>query len=127
MVEQRRRPGEPGDELEPKIRIGRHSDVVKSEHERSDRAAVHLFMRPIAGVPTDDGGVVAERLRVGRRPTELFRPVRSKPLGVVRVDSTFKGVRQDRVGEATPMPRLSKSQKRVGSAHRLVDCRRHER
>ena len=58
---------------------------------------------------------------------ELLGPVRGKPLGVLRVNLALEGMSQDRVGQATTVPRLSERQHSVGSTHRLVDRGLHER
>ncbi len=126
MIEHRRRPGEPGDELEPQTRFGRDPGVIEGEHERRHRTPVHLFMRPVAAVDAHDVGVIADRLRVCGWSAELLGPVGSESLGVLRVYPALEGVGQDRVGQTTFVPRLSERQQRLGSAHHLVDRALHE-
>jgi hypothetical protein len=125
VVEHRCRPCEPGDELEPQTRIGRDVGVVESKHKGGDGTTVHLFVGPVARVHTHDGGVVADRLRVRGWPAQLLGPVSGKPLGVLGVDASLEWMSQDRVGQATSVPRLGESQQSVGPAHRLVDRELH--
>jgi hypothetical protein len=101
--------------------IGRDVGVVESKHKGGDGATVHLFVGPVAGVHAHDAGIVSDRLCVRGRPAKLLGPVSGKPLSVLRVDASLEWMSQDRVGQATSVPRLGESQQSVGPAHRFVD------
>lgn len=58
---------------------------------------------------------------------KLLGPVGSKPLGVLRVNPALEGMSQDRVGQATSMPRLREREHGLGATHHLVDRGLHER
>lgn len=73
--------------MEPQARVGRDPGVIEGEHERGDRTAVHLIVRPVAAVRPDDVGMVAEGIGVGGWSAELLGPVGGEPLGVMRASN----------------------------------------
>jgi hypothetical protein len=67
--------------------VAREPDIFQRLIETRDRPLVHLPVRPVAAVNPDDRGLIAIPVGVGRWPTECFRPVCGKALGVLRVVS----------------------------------------
>lgn len=83
-------------------------------------ATVHLLMRPVAAVNPHNRGLVTIRLRIPRRATQRFRPVRGQPLGVSRVVSMAEGVAHDLVRHHPGVPCPRQIPQTVVTTHGLV-------
>lgn len=82
-------------------------------------------MGTVPAVDPYDVGISGDRFAVCGWSAELLGPVGSEPLGVARMNSTFKGMSQDRIVQATPVPSLSERQQSVRSAHGVEDVGLH--
>ncbi len=89
--------------------------------EARDRASVHLLVQAVAAVHAHHRGLVAVRIGVGRWSTERLRPVRGKPLGVLRVEAVAERVAHDLVGHHPGVPRAGQATHALHAAGGLED------
>ena len=80
----------------PERLVGGQPDVLQRLVEAGDRSPVHLVVRAVAAVHPHDRRLVAIAVGVAGGPTERLGPVRSEPLGVLRVKSVAERVADHR-------------------------------
>src|SRR5262245_37906252 len=65
--------------------VAREPDIFQRLIETRDRPLVHLFVRPVAAVNPNGGGLITVLVGVGSWPTQCLPPVRGEALRVLRV------------------------------------------
>jgi len=71
----------------PEPLVTGEADIFERLIKTCNRPLVHLLVRPVAAVNTDNRGLITVLVRVRRWPTESLPPVRGKALRVLRVVS----------------------------------------
>ena len=97
------------------------ANVCQRQVEASDRATVHLLVRAVATVHPHHRGLVTAGGRVGRRPPQRLRPVRSEPLGVLGVVAMAERVAHHLVRHHSLVPSSGKTQQPLSATGSLVD------
>ena len=81
------------------------ADIYQRLIETSDRPLVHLLVQAVPTVNPHDRSLITIAIGVRRWPTECFRPVRGKALGVLRVESVAECVAHNFVLQHPRVPR----------------------
>jgi hypothetical protein len=87
--------------------------------EANNRAAIHFFVRTVAAMHSDHGCLVTVAAGVGVGTAERFGPIRSQPLGMLRVEAVAEGMADHLIFHHPSMPRVSKTAQAVHAAGRF--------
>ena len=78
-------------------------------------------MQPVAAVNPHDGRLTTVIVGVRCWPTERFRPVRRKPLGVLRMVSVAECMANHFVLQYPCVPRVGQFQHSIDASHGFID------
>src|SRR5215470_2123919 len=101
--------------------VAGNTDIFQRLIETDDCPLVHLLVRPVAAVNPHNRGLITVLIGVRRWPTKCLRPVRSKALGVLRVESVAERMANHDVLQHPRVPRAGQPQQSIATTCGFVD------
>src|SRR5690606_26954991 len=104
-----------------KLLVAREPDIFERSIEAGDGALIHLLVRPVAAVHSNDGGLRSVSLGVRTGSAERLRPVCGEALRVLWVVAVAERVGYDLVLQHAGMPGARQSEHPVATACGFVN------